>query len=986
MGFDFPPYAIAFVLNAFVALLFGLVTLTRRNTTGWKPFFWAMLAMADWSIARALEAGALDISSKVFWSKIEWIGILCFPPLWLAFAIEYSQNIRWIHRKKIFLFWIIPVITILLCFTNEWHKLIWRDIQPNPTGDSSILVYSHGAWFWFAACNNYFVLLLATILLVRSILYKPKPFRLQVWVLLIGLAIPLIGNLIYLTGLSPVKGLDLTPFGFTLSAILFGLSLFRFRLFALAPVAREVLFEQINDAVVVFDAKNHISDYNPAATFILNPLTKTTIGLAANKGLSIWSYIKIHFTQVQEAKAEIHLNVEGQARILDMRITPLYDRQNVFQGRVMVLRDITQSHQAREQLLRNEERYRILTQSIDDIIYTLDCQERYTALYGKWLEREAINPAVFLGRTATEIFGEEAGVLHRAANRRALGGENIIYEWSTTEAEGKRHFQTSLSPIYEDGEVTGIVGVGRDITLLKQTEQAEHEQRSLAEALRDTADAFNSTLELDEILDRILINLEKVVPYDAANYCIVDDNGVARFVRARGYSSQEVEDYLLSLKYPIHEMPQWKAIVETGKPVLVPDTTAHDGWIIHPKTSWIRSYVGAPILVNKLTVGIINLDSATPDFFSPKHLDRLQAFANQAAIAIQKANLFTETRRRADELATLNRIGIALTSGFNLKRVLRELHWQCQQVLPIDCFFIALYDETTEQILTPLFFEAGEYLSIPPRKMKEHPGLTGYIIQTKQTIYLPDLADKQNPPPAEVIPIGGPPPRSFVGSPLMLGDKLIGVISMQSYIPNAFSTEHIHLLETIASQASIAIENARLFEQMEQLATIDSLTGLNNSRHFFFLAENEVERARRYNRKLTAIMMDIDHFKNINDTYGHKAGDQLLHALASQWLQELRKIDIIGRYCGEEFVLILPETGVENAARIAERLRQTVENISLTTPSGIIHITASIGLANLDKDCTNLDQLLEHADLALYTAKAAGRNQVKLYKHEAPQK
>jgi diguanylate cyclase (GGDEF)-like protein len=199
---------------------------------------------------------------------------------------------------------------------------------------------------------------------------------------------------------------------------------------------------------------------------------------------------------------------------------------------------------------------------------------------------------------------------------------------------------------------------------------------------------------------------------------------------------------------------------------------------------------------------------------------------------------------------------------------------------------------------------------------------------------------------------------------------------------NHYDQQDLSLFVTLASQVAVALENAFLYAQMKELAIIDSLTGIYNRRHFYALASNEVERALRYNKPLAILMIDIDHFKLVNDAYGHAMGDQLLQAVTRQCSLALRKIDIMGRYGGEEFIILLPETGLNEAQQAANRLCEVIAAVEIPSPSGPVKVTASLGLAALNKSLATLEVLLDCADKALYEAKEAGRNQVKIYAHQ----
>ncbi len=215
--------------------------------------------------------------------------------------------------------------------------------------------------------------------------------------------------------------------------------------------------------------------------------------------------------------------------------------------------------------------------------------------------------------------------------------------------------------------------------------------------------------------------------------------------------------------------------------------------------------------------------------------------------------------------------------------------------------------------------------------------------------------------------------------PLIRDNLTIGVIILVNKTTQFCETDLINL-NLFASQAALAINNTRLYEKAILQAQTDSLTGLYNHRHFFELARKEISRAQRYKHSLTVVMVDIDHFKCINDTFGHPAGDQVLIAIANVCRKLFRNIDIVARYGGEEFSILLPETPVETATEVAERFRCTVEKAVVSYHRRHFSVTVSLGLAALRNDCTSLTRLIERADTALYHAKAQGRNRVILWK------
>ncbi len=218
---------------------------------------------------------------------------------------------------------------------------------------------------------------------------------------------------------------------------------------------------------------------------------------------------------------------------------------------------------------------------------------------------------------------------------------------------------------------------------------------------------------------------------------------------------------------------------------------------------------------------------------------------------------------------------------------------------------------------------------------------------------------------------------SELWAPIYYKENLSGALLLFRRSPQAFTPDDEHVAQALAVQVSIALENARMFTKVQNQAITDGLTGLTNRRHFFTLAVNLYEHALRYSEPYAIIIMDIDHFKRVNDRYGHLSGDEVLRALAALCKGMLRKIDILGRYGGEEFVVALPNTSLENAVQVAERLRLAIASASFEYRGQSIHITVSQGVAALAHDQEEFETVLERADRALYAAKNAGRNCVR---------
>lgn len=216
--------------------------------------------------------------------------------------------------------------------------------------------------------------------------------------------------------------------------------------------------------------------------------------------------------------------------------------------------------------------------------------------------------------------------------------------------------------------------------------------------------------------------------------------------------------------------------------------------------------------------------------------------------------------------------------------------------------------------------------------------------------------------------------KTLAYAPLIVDDSPIGILLIEDMDKDDFSNFSI-----LMSQFGMVVRKIKLYERVQELAIRDGLTGVFARRHFLERAQAELDRSVRHDFRLSFLMVDIDHFKDVNDKHGHLVGDVVLKELASILTNNIREVDILGRYGGEEFIVILPNTGKTGGFQVAERLRVAVGDASLKAYDETIKITISIGVASFPDDADELNQLIDSADRAMYQAKAAGRNCVKMF-------
>jgi diguanylate cyclase (GGDEF)-like protein len=311
----------------------------------------------------------------------------------------------------------------------------------------------------------------------------------------------------------------------------------------------------------------------------------------------------------------------------------------------------------------------------------------------------------------------------------------------------------------------------------------------------------------------------------------------------------------------------------------------------------------------------------------------------------------------------LQRTGQVLGASLEQEVIFDQLLALARSVVAYDVAFLLRFDGETPAIARAAGADAPETLlkEIPPCLLR-----------------VPCCAEQQiTPDPARRM-------GSWTGAPVFAGEQIIGVLVVGSCETGAYTARHSERLAAFAGQAALALQNARLYRDMQRMATEDPLTGIFNRRHFFARATAEVTRAIRGRQPLACIMLDIDHFKRVNDTHGHLVGDQTLRQTAGRCADLLRPYDLFARYGGEEFVILLPATEVCDALIVAERLRQAIEDTPVQAGALAVPITISLGVSSrgseiaLETEVAErvITELIDEADRALYFAKQHGRNRV----------
>ncbi len=378
----------------------------------------------------------------------------------------------------------------------------------------------------------------------------------------------------------------------------------------------------------------------------------------------------------------------------------------------------------------------------------------------------------------------------------------------------------------------------------------------------------------------------------------------------------------------------------------------------------VKTLFMMPLVAQDRTIGLVELmDDQNLRTLTTQEITIGKLVANHAAIVIERAFLLEEAEQRAAELEALRQATLGLTASLDLPEVLDAILKNTMDLIPgshnADIF---LYQQG-KLIFGAAIWQDGrrDKPFAPPRDN----GLTYTVALTGETILVDDM--RQHPLFEEAPASWG---GSIVGLPLKIGKRVVGVMNIANTQPYAISEAKLYVLSLLADHAAIAIENARLHDLVRQQARTDIITGLNNRRALDRRLEEEVQRSERYQRAFSLLMLDLDNFKIINDTYGHPAGDRVLEQVARCLQGVVRESDFLARFGGDEFSVVLPETDVALALKIADRLREALASCPPNLPDAqVTTLSASIGLATFPKHAENATTMLVAADKALYQAK-----------------
>jgi diguanylate cyclase (GGDEF)-like protein len=563
--------------------------------------------------------------------------------------------------------------------------------------------------------------------------------------------------------------------------------------------------------------------------------------------------------------------------------------------------------------------------------------------------------------------------------RQVLAEENIRNITAVSLQTREHNFGVILFPhaerrMFGASNLRLLIGLALQIGLTLENYVVMHDaQRRTKEygLLTQIGQAISSRLDQDEILRTVYKELGQI--FDTADFYVAFQEGEQiRFEfevekgQVQAKRSRKVDNGLTEY------------MLRTAQPLLIRadlEKTRERLGVTYVPPRPAKCFCGAPILLGGKPAGVMAALSSEREYvFEERDLEVMQTAAGQVSVAVENARLFAEEQRRSRQFAFLNSISKTAISSEDAEQMLLEIVGHIQKNFKFDHIGIGIFDYVRKDI--EIKAEAGITAQALGKRIPLGVGILGRVARTGESalvLQVPSDAQLQG-----VLPDS----RAVLCIPISYGETLLGVLNVESRQEDAFSPEDVLIMNTLADLLATALHNSYVFQKLQQQSITDGLTGIKTRRFFWEALSSEWKRASRSGRPFSVVLIDLDKFKEVNDTLGHLEGDLVLARVGRLLEQKCRQSNVVARYGGDEFIILMPETGVDQAQALAERLRLWLS----TDPMLQEHlITGSFGVASFPVHGFTAEEIIRVSDAGMYVSKHAGGDRVSIAEESADQ-
>lgn len=556
--------------------------------------------------------------------------------------------------------------------------------------------------------------------------------------------------------------------------------------------------------------------------------------------------------------------------------------------------------------------------------------------------------------------------------REVMAEEKIRHLTAVSLQTREHNFGVILFP-HEELRVFGssnlrlLIGLALQIGLTLENYVVMHDAQRRTkeyELLTEIGQAISSRLDRDEVLHTIQKELGQI--FDTSEFYIAFQEGDEIRFELETEDNKVLPKRTRKVNSGLTEL-----IIRTGQALLIRSdlerTRERLGVVQVGGGRPAKCFCGAPILLGGKPAGAMVAMSTEREYvFQQRDLEVMQTAAGQVSVAVENARLFAEEQRRSRQLSFLNSISKTAISTEDSEQMLADIVAEIQKNFRFDHIGIGILDYVAKHI--EIRAEAGATAHAKGTRIPLGTGIVGRVARSGERALVQDSGQGQLP---GVLPES----RSVLCIPISYGDTLLGVLNVESREEHAFSPDDVLIMNTLADLLATALHNSFVFQRLQQQSITDGLTGVKTRRFFWEALSSEWKRASRSGRSFSVVLIDLDKFKEVNDTLGHLEGDLVLSRVGRLLEQKCRQSNVVARYGGDEFIILMPETGVEQAQALADRLRTWLAQDALLAEH---HITASFGVASFPGHGFSAEDIVRVADAGMYVSKHAGGNCVSM--------
>lgn len=618
----------------------------------------SLLPVAIYEFGYAFEILYTNIEWVKFWIKVEYLGIAFLPVAWLMFALNFTGYKEKIKDKSLVLLYVVPVIILIMNYTNDFHHLFYIKLYMDNNEIFPIVEIIKGPFYWINIAYTYSLMLIGLIIFILAYFKAVSIIRKQILLLILAWVIPWISDIVYMLRLLPFD-VDLCPLAFFFSAIISSFAILNFKLVKLTPIALEKVFSNMLDGVIILDSENNIVNFNNSSKNIISELKHIEVnGKKIDEVLKEYREILKAVNNNFYNESLITIKNNGQLRYYKINISNICEKSGKFIGKILILNDVTEIKLQQKKLSDNVNFLQTLMDAIPHPIYSKDehgvynhCNIAFTEFLG--IEKEGI-----IGNTANKVFEKNLMKTYNKSDKNLIDKKGVqVYESKLMNKDDTYHdviFSKSVVK-NEQGANEGLVGVIIDITEQKKNEEKINKLLKLKEAMIKIGYSINEITDINDLLQLILDEVINCVDdRSSGSVLILDEDNNLKIAVAKGYSLEEIKTFSIRLEEHFTWFNNGKNI---NKTVIFNGIDKLNGinMLDTAKGIKIKSTISAPIIIDGELYGFLNIDSMYDDIFTEGDLELMEYMRNQAFSAITKHKLYKEILylSRYDKLTNL---------------------------------------------------------------------------------------------------------------------------------------------------------------------------------------------------------------------------------------------------------------------------------------------------------------------------------------------